>query len=409
MSASNGNSNSDGSTSASSSMSDNMEKIQRMRNELHKDTNSNSNDNHNHNHNPWDNLWEKEMTPWDIGSTTPVLHSELKRIRMRISSGSGSSMPLSPPPPSLRSLIPGCGGGYDLWTVAKHHQELLLSSPTSSSSSSNEMIESTVVGLDISPTSLKRATYNVKSLMLQEEKGDKEKDDKEKEDKEEDKKTSTSFSSSSSITTTDINFMCGDFFASESEWSSLYVYNTKTKYSSPGTCSNSNSKSNSNSNTKSIKSAELVESSAVQNANTRRTAGKKFDFIFDYTFFCALPVELRPKWGKRISTLLRPESGRLLTLIFPIPNESSSSSSSSSSPLPTPTLLDGPPFPVTVEDYRSVLEPHGFEMVDGSPFEHEDTIKPRKGKELVCWWKLIDTGTDTSTDTSTEENQTSKL
>ena len=31
-----------------------------------------------------------------------------------------------------------------------------------------------------------------------------------------------------------------------------------------------------------------------------------FDFIFDYTFFCALPPSMRGAWGKRTAELLKP-------------------------------------------------------------------------------------------------------
>ncbi|KAI0012500.1 S-adenosyl-L-methionine-dependent methyltransferase [Xylariaceae sp. FL0662B] len=45
-------------------------------------------------------------------------------------------------------------------------------------------------------------------------------------------------------------------------------------------------------------------------------AGGKFDLIFDYTFFCALPASLRPAWARRMASLLAPD-GRLVCLEFP--------------------------------------------------------------------------------------------
>lgn len=42
----------------------------------------------------------------------------------------------------------------------------------------------------------------------------------------------------------------------------------------------------------------------------------KFDLIFDYTFLCALPLELRPRWSKQMTTLLT-SNGRLICLEFP--------------------------------------------------------------------------------------------
>jgi hypothetical protein len=82
-----------------------------------------------------------------------------------------------------------------------------------------------------------------------------------------------------------------------------------------------------------------------------------------------------------MSTLLQPNRGKLLTLIFPIvPVLDSNDNKTGSS--------EGPPYPVTLKDYKDVLEPYGFQIQKGSPYEHEDTISARKGKELVCWWEL---------------------
>jgi len=98
-----------------------------------------------------------------------------------------------------------------------------------------------------------------------------------------------------------------------------------------------------------------------------------FDFILDYTFFCALPPSLRKDWGERMSTLLRPNTGRLFTIIFPI--------------LPGEDRSKGPPYPITVDDYRESLEPVGIVM-ESEPFESPYTVPSRVGKELCCYWKL---------------------
>ncbi|CAJ2502929.1 Uu.00g103230.m01.CDS01 [Anthostomella pinea] len=45
-------------------------------------------------------------------------------------------------------------------------------------------------------------------------------------------------------------------------------------------------------------------------------APTKFDLIFDYTFFCALPPSVRPAWARRTADLLAPD-GRLVCLEFP--------------------------------------------------------------------------------------------
>uniref|UniRef100_A0A1J3J7W2 Thiocyanate methyltransferase 1 n=1 Tax=Noccaea caerulescens TaxID=107243 RepID=A0A1J3J7W2_NOCCA len=70
----------------------------------------------------WEKCWEEEITPWDLGRTTPLI---LQLV-------DSSSLPLG------RALVPGCGGGHDVVAMA---------SP-----------ERFVVGLDISETALKKAT-----------------------------------------------------------------------------------------------------------------------------------------------------------------------------------------------------------------------------------------------------------
>lgn len=47
------------------------------------------------------------------------------------------------------------------------------------------------------------------------------------------------------------------------------------------------------------------------------TDGGDFDIIFDYTFLCALPPELRPAWARRMSELLASE-GKLICLEWPL-------------------------------------------------------------------------------------------
>ncbi len=62
---------------------------------------------------------------------------------------------------------------------------------------------------------------------------------------------------------------------------------------------------------------------AVENAIFRQgnffelNIEEKFDFIYDYTFLCALDPSIRSDWAKMMSDLVKP-GGILLTLIFPI-------------------------------------------------------------------------------------------
>ncbi|EJT76933.1 hypothetical protein GGTG_06847 [Gaeumannomyces tritici R3-111a-1] len=48
----------------------------------------------------------------------------------------------------------------------------------------------------------------------------------------------------------------------------------------------------------------------------REAGADKFDLIFDYTFFCALPVSARPAWAGRLTQLLAP-GGRVVCLQWP--------------------------------------------------------------------------------------------
>jgi SAM-dependent methyltransferase len=69
----------------------------------------------------------------------------------------------------------------------------------------------------------------------------------------------------------------------------------------------------------------------------------KFDFIYDYTFLCALDPEIRGQWARKMADLVKP-GGVLVTLIYPICDKP-----------------DGPPFKVSTEVVRELLEPVGFE------------------------------------------------
>jgi hypothetical protein len=201
-----------------------------------------------------------------------------------------------PPPMKMRSLVPGCGRGYDLLTLQTHHTAMIQQNPLLS------RVESVVVGLDLSATALQNAESTIQSA-------------------------------AQSNDLTRVELRCGDFFDNPSKWEKLY-----------------NSKGNKS------------ESDPVTH----------FDFIFDYTFFCALPPNLRSNWGEQMSNLLQPETGKLLTFIFPI--------------LPD-AEMKGPPFPVSVQDYVDVLKPHGITM-DGEPFESSLTVPSRAGKEMACYWKF---------------------
>ncbi|XP_042482364.1 probable thiol methyltransferase 2 [Macadamia integrifolia] len=92
-----------------------------------------------------------------------------------------------------------------------------------------------------------------------------------------------------------------------------------------------------------------------------------FDLIYDYTFFCALEPSMRSAWASRIRDYLKPD-GELITLMFPIDDH-----------------IGGPPYKVSVADYKEVLHPMGFKEI--SIVDNELAVGPRKGREKLGRWK----------------------
>ncbi|PNS19169.1 Hybrid signal transduction protein dokA [Sphaceloma murrayae] len=68
-----------------------------------------------------------------------------------------------------------------------------------------------------------------------------------------------------------------------------------------------------------------------------------FELIYDYTFFCALPPQLRSRWARRMAELLTPD-GRLICLEFPTYKEPSTG---------------GPPWAVRPVEYVGYLSRPG--------------------------------------------------
>ena len=73
-----------------------------------------------------------------------------------------------------------------------------------------------------------------------------------------------------------------------------------------------------------------------------------YDFVYDYTFLCALDPSVRKDWASQMSALVKP-GGLLMTLIFPINEERPRD--------------QGPPFPVTLALLEQLLAPVGFEKL----------------------------------------------
>lgn len=88
---------------------------------------------------------------------------------------------------------------------------------------------------------------------------------------------------------------------------------------------------------------------------------KRFDFVLEYTFYCAIPVNRRADYAKAMAAIIKP-GGALLGLYFPLE--------------PRP---DGPPFTVTTAEVDSLLL-EAFAMEWQVP---KQSVKPRKDREKL--------------------------
>lgn len=93
----------------------------------------------------------------------------------------------------------------------------------------------------------------------------------------------------------------------------------------------------------------------------------KFDYVLEYTCYCAIDPGRREEYGEVIRDLLKP-GGRYIALAFPIGN-----------------YPGGPPFAVSVEELIQILSLKGLKLT------HREipaaTIKPRKGREELLIMK----------------------
>jgi len=96
---------------------------------------------------------------------------------------------------------------------------------------------------------------------------------------------------------------------------------------------------------------------------------EKFDLIYDYTFFVAIPPSRRHEWGSQMNALVK-SGGYLITLVFPLDPE---------------TDL-GPPWFVRPEHYLGPLGEGWEKVVDRVPAKSSDTHVGRE--RLVVWKKL---------------------
>ncbi|CAE6447736.1 unnamed protein product [Rhizoctonia solani] len=94
-----------------------------------------------------------------------------------------------------------------------------------------------------------------------------------------------------------------------------------------------------------------------------------FDLVYDYTFFCAIPPELREHWGRRMAEIVKP-GGYLITLMYPID--------------PDRARNGGPPFPVDFEAYSAVLNESWDNLLNAIPTTSQPT---HEGRERLGVWR----------------------
>lgn len=267
----------------------------------------------------WESLWRDGITPWDLGGPTPVLLAELKEQQQH---QNRSWRPTT-------CLIPGCGSGYDVVSLGRYLDSLPIPNTTD-----QEPRRNTIVGLEVTETPLQRARTIIQDSI----------------DKD------GPFSSHTTIL-----LLQGDFFHDPSTWKLYY-----------GTEDTTNSNSSSSSS-----------STATQQQQSILSSNQTFSFIFDYTFFCAIPPTLRILWGQQMQRLLAP-SGKLLTLMFPyhpMAHDTMATSNNHDS-----HHHQGPPYLVSREMYQDTFQPPRLLMETPLPYASVATVPKRQGQEVVGWW-----------------------
>lgn len=112
-----------------------------------------------------------------------------------------------------------------------------------------------------------------------------------------------------------------------------------------------------------------------------------YDLIYDYLFLQALEPSLREKMVSKLKSLLRPNAGILATVIFPLKPDVTQSDSTVTKPMETSNTSTGPPYESSLAEHRLMLENrHGFQLV-GKPTLLQSSIKPRRGRELLAFWR----------------------
>lgn len=106
-----------------------------------------------------------------------------------------------------------------------------------------------------------------------------------------------------------------------------------------------------------------VECRSFFDLNPTERPEDAFDFVYDYTFLCALDPSIRRDWAKKMAEIVKP-GGILLTLIFPIWDKD---------------LSVGPPFAVSLQLLEDLLVTEGFQCLELRLLESEMCHEDRDG------------------------------
>jgi len=101
-----------------------------------------------------------------------------------------------------------------------------------------------------------------------------------------------------------------------------------------------------------------------------------YDFVFDYTFLCALQPPRRADWGRAMAALIKP-GGVLLTMQYPLRSPPGRAEDD---------FATGPPFLLTPGLYADLLGP-AFALVDEGDVPPSDSDPRRVGAERWAWWQ----------------------
>ncbi|RDW90568.1 uncharacterized protein DSM5745_02343 [Aspergillus mulundensis] len=214
----------------------------------------------------WSDLWDSgEDSLWDRGMPSPALIDLLENYQdtllhpMATQEGNGNgngngNEGQARKRKRKRALVPGCGRGYDVLTLALHGFD--------------------AVGLEISGTAVSAAREFAERELQLSSSGPRANAKYFGEDFDVDRARARQLGLETG--TGKVHFCQGDFF--DDSW--------------------------------------LAELDADEDGDGL-VGGRKFDLVYDYTFLCALHPSQRPHWARRMRDLLRP-GGLLVCLEFPM-------------------------------------------------------------------------------------------